>query len=323
MSMTGTERVLVFGDDMRIFLAVVRSLGRAGKDVHAAPFNWRSPALKSRYISVVHHLPRYSDGPTAWQEAVLELLRQGSFDLIVPCCDDRSILPFHIHRLDFSGYRIAIPNAKSMDVLFDKECTHEMCVELNIPAAPAARLQPNDSVQDLISRFGLPLVVKPRRSYWADRLDAGKVFIVESEAELQKVSRTIDEPWRYLVEGYFEGEGVGVSVLAENGAILQSFQHRRLREGWGGSSSYRISEPLDPRLYAACEKICAHTNYTGVCMFEFRRNAASATGSCSKPTRLLGLTAVAIVAGRRLPALPLRPPGSKPAARSDRVSRRY
>src|SRR4051812_22442339 len=216
MSIKNAERVLVFGDDMRIFLAVVRSLGRAGKQVHAAPFNWHSPALKSKYISAVHHLPRYSDGASAWREAVLDLLRHQSFDLIVPCCDDRSILPFHIHREDFSGYLVAIPNAMSMDLLFDKECTRELCVELGIPAAPGARLQPSDSAHDLIARFGLPLVIKPRRSYWADRLDAwGKVYIVESETELQKVLGTIQEPWRYLVEGYFEGQGVGVSVLAE------------------------------------------------------------------------------------------------------------
>lgn len=276
MSVKNAERVLVFGDDMRIFLAVVRSLGRAGKLVHAAPFNWNSPALKSKYISAVHHLPRYSDSPALWREAVLKLLQHQAFDLIVPCCDDRSILPFHMHRSDFANYRVAIPNELSLDLLFDKERTHEMCIELGIPAAPAARLQRHDNARDLISRFGIPLVIKPRRSYWADRLDAwGKVFIVESENELNKVLNTIEEHWRYLVEGYFQGEGVGVSVLAEDGVILQSFQHRRLREGWGGSSSYRISESLDAHLYIACEKICARTSFTGVCMFEFRRNAGN------------------------------------------------
>ncbi len=274
MTAKGNERVLVFGDDMRIFLAVVRSLGRSGKEVHAAPFNWNSPALKSRYISAIHRLPRYSDSPVAWREAVLALLGGHRFDLIVPCCDDRSILPFHIHREDFSGYRIAIPNATSMDLLFDKERTHEMCVDLDIAVTSGARLQPSDTAQDLILRYSLPLVIKPRRSYWEDRLDAwGKVFIVESELELEKVLSAVQEHWRYRVEAYFEGEGVGVSVLAENGIVLQSFQHRRLREGWGGSSSYRISEELDPRLLAACDKICAHTRFTGVCMFEFRRHA--------------------------------------------------
>src|SRR5207237_3842696 len=105
----GPERVLVFGDDMRIFLAVVRSLGRAGKEVHAAPFNWHSPALSSKYISKVHQVPRYSDDPAGWRASVLDLLQTYSFDLVVPCCD-RAILPFDAHRQEFAGYRIAIPN---------------------------------------------------------------------------------------------------------------------------------------------------------------------------------------------------------------------
>ena len=63
MQIPSPGRVLVFGDDMRIFLAVVRSLGRSGKEVHAVPFNWHAPALKSRYIAAIHQVPRYSDDP--------------------------------------------------------------------------------------------------------------------------------------------------------------------------------------------------------------------------------------------------------------------
>src|SRR5207302_10567093 len=94
------ERVLVFGDDMRIFLAVVRSLGRAGKEVHAAPLNWHSPALKSKYISAVHHFPCYADDPAAWRASVLSVLRAFSFQLIVPCTDP-TILAFDAHREEF------------------------------------------------------------------------------------------------------------------------------------------------------------------------------------------------------------------------------
>ncbi|HET7680851.1 MAG TPA: ATP-grasp domain-containing protein [Xanthobacteraceae bacterium] len=265
------ERVLVFGDDMRIFLAVVRSLGRAGKEVHAAPFNWHSPALQSKYVSAVHYLPRYSDDPSGWRESVMSLAKKYDFDLIMPCCDDRAILPFDIHRDDFAEYRVAIPDRTSMDLLFDKQCTRELCVELDIPAAPGKQLAADDDASHLVARFGLPLVLKPRRSFWADRLDGwGKVFIVETEAHLRKLLLEIQDRPRYLVEGYFEGVGVGVSVLSDRGNILHAFQHRRLREGWGGSSSYRVSEPVNPALREACEKICRHTGLTGVCMFEFR-----------------------------------------------------
>lgn len=270
------EKVLVFGDDMRIFLAVVRSLGRAGKEVHAAPFNWRAAALKSKYIAAVHYLPRYSDEPAAWVNAVLATLRAHSFDLIIACCDDRTILPFHLHRKEFAAFPIAIPNSEAVDLLFDKERTRDLCARLAVPVAAGARLDPHDSADELARRFGLPLVLKPRRSYWIDKLDAwGKVWIVDTAAELAALLRTVEEPSRYLVESFFEGSGVGVSVLASEGNVLQAFQHRRLREGRGGCSSYRISEPVDDELRLACEKICGFTKLTGVCMFEFRYNRST------------------------------------------------
>src|SRR5207244_10485778 len=113
----------------------------------------------------------------------------------------------------------------------------------------------------------------PGRPFSLDRPgSAGKVWFVETEPELRRVLTVIPEPSRYLVEAYFEGSGVGVSVLVRDGEILHAFQHRRLREGRGGSSSYRVSEPVNQALYCACEKICDRTDLTGVCMFEFRYN---------------------------------------------------
>ena len=38
-------KALVMGDATRGFLATVRSLGRKGIEVHAAPFDFRAPAL--------------------------------------------------------------------------------------------------------------------------------------------------------------------------------------------------------------------------------------------------------------------------------------
>lgn len=268
------ERVLVVGDDMRIFLAVVRSLGRAGKEVQAAPFDWRAPALTSKYIAKVHRLPRYSDDPQGWLAALLKLLDEEAIDLVVPCCD-RAILPLDAHREALFSYRIAIPNARAMDLLFDKQRTKALAQSLGIPVSAGAQLGRDDSAPSLAARFGLPLVVKPRRSYWLDRLESwGKVHIAEDVAALAGVLASLDDPPRYLAEAFFErGVGVGLSVLADEGAILQAFQHRRMREGWGGSSSYRISEALQPDLLDACRKLCAATRLTGVCMFEFRRNA--------------------------------------------------
>lgn len=275
LEMQATERrrkVLVFGEDMRIFLAVVRSLGRAGNEVHAAP-TARSPALHSRYISATHWLPRYLDNPAHWVRAVKTLLEREQFDAVLPNCDDSTLLPFHLHREEFAGFNIALPNENSMHVLFDKAATRALCEDLGIPVAPGRVLAPDDSPDDLIASFGLPVVIKPRRSVSSDHIgEFEKVGILESRDQLEQALRAIREHERYLVEGYFPGTGGGVSVLASSGEVLESFQHRRLREATGGVSSYRISEAVAAPILEACKKICRSTLFTGVCMFEFRRN---------------------------------------------------
>ena len=102
----------------------------------------------------------------------------------------------------------------------------------------------------------------------------GQVAVVQTSAELAARLEGIRDRPGYIVEQYLQGVGVGVSVLANEGRIIQAFQHRRLREGRSGSSS-RVSELLDHDLLKACQSICRHTNLTGICMFEFRYNPAT------------------------------------------------
>lgn len=273
MSADKQSRVLVMGDDMRVFLAAVRSLGRSGHEVHAAPREAASPALTSRYVSKVHELPRYSDNPEAWISTLLSVLRENRIDLIVPCCDS-AILPLHAHRDRLAEFCAAIPNERVMLDLFDKQRTRAIAQALGISVAPGAALQADNSAEDLVATFGLPLVIKPRQSYRIDALDSwGKVWILDTVEEVRHRLREVDDRALYLVEGFFEGGvGVGVSVLASEGRILRAFQHRRLREGLGSSSSYRISEPVDEQLLRACQSVCSEVQLTGVCMFEFRRH---------------------------------------------------
>src|SRR5262249_9095634 len=74
-----------------------------------------------------------------------------------------------------------------------------------------------------------------------------------------------------VLEQFFSGQGVGLSLLASHGRVLQMFQHHRVRE-IAGASFYRYSAPVTPNLASACERIVAALEYTGVAMFEFKQN---------------------------------------------------
>ncbi|WP_167737510.1 arsenate reductase/protein-tyrosine-phosphatase family protein [Sphingomonas parva] len=268
-------RALVIGDDTRSFLAVVRSLGRAGWEVDAAPFDFSSAALRSHYLRRIHRLPPHSLSAERWVERLRALIETEHYDLILPC-DDRGLIPLQGHAGELGDVPLALPNDEAMAVFFDKDETRRLAAALDIPVAPGRLLARDDKAADLAAMFGLPLALKPRASYTLGQAGAkASVRIVRSAEALAQALAGIRERGHWLVEGFFRGEGVGLSVLADRGEIRLAFQHRRLHEAseTGGSSS-RIGEAVDPRLLQAVGAMARATRLHGVAMFEFRRAGA-------------------------------------------------
>jgi len=269
-------KVLVLGDDTRSFLATVRSLARSGIEVHAAPFDFRSAALKSRYIAKVHWLPYYIHDGEEWCEAIRDLLQSERFELVIPC-DERTLLPLRLHSDEFSALsRLAIPDDLALEIFFDKHKTRELARSLGVPVPAGRLITETDTAAGLIAEAGLPMAVKPSQSYVAQRLySRHKVEIAETQDVLAKVLSHISHG-SYFFEAFFEGQGVGLSVLASRGRVLQGFEHHRVHEA-GGSSYYRVSAPQTPALADAVSKMVAAIDYTGIAMFEFRVNRKDAS----------------------------------------------
>lgn len=264
-------KALVLGDDTRSFLATVRSLGRRSVAVHAAPANFRSPAMRSRYIAAVHDLPPWMDDGVAWLRAMEALLHAERFDLVIPC-NETTLLPLQRHRTQLEPLaRLAIPDDHAIAVLFDKHATRELARQVGVPVAAGRLIRPDDTAASVLAEFGAPVMVKPRHSYALETLGSrGKAQVVWAADALAKMLRGVD-PEETLLEQFFPGQGMGVSLLASKGHVLQAFEHHRVRER-AGASFYRISAPLTPELARACEAIVAAVPYTGVAMFEFKRN---------------------------------------------------
>ncbi len=298
------ERVLLLGDDLRAFLAIARSLGRRGVEVHAAPSDFSSPALKSRYIAAAHRLPPYSLDPMAWEAALARLIADFGFRKVVPTSDSGLFMLRH-HARALGRERIGIANETALDIFSDKANTRALADRHGVKVALGRLLGRDESSKDLAGALGLPLVLKPRASYvLGDIATKRSARVVRDPAELDRQLRS--GAWDGCVaESFFPGVGVGLSVLAREGRILLAYQHRRLQESSEtGASTRRMSEPADPALLAAAEPLAAAARLDGVAMFEFRVDRRSGRHVLLEVNpRFWGSLPLAVAAGADFPAL--------------------
>jgi predicted ATP-grasp superfamily ATP-dependent carboligase len=297
-----SERTLLLGDDIGVFLAVARSLGRRGHEVHLVPAELDAPALSSRYIAALHTLPAYHLGPAAWLEGLQRLVREQQFDLIVPC-SDAGLHLLHEHRDALGPERLLLPNEAAFEAFTDKGKTRALAGRLGIRVAKGQTA--GTDAEPLADELGLPLVLKPPASYRpGDPETKQRAEVVRSLAALRESLASGRQSW--LAESYAPGEGVGVSVLARGGEILLAVQHRRLQtlsETGGGSD--RVTEAIDPRLLADVGALARAVSLTGPAMFEFRQDRRPGGGHVllEVNARFWGSLPLAVAAGADFPAL--------------------
>lgn len=271
-------KVLVIGEDTRSFLSVIRSLGRSNYDVDVVCFDRHSPSLKSRYIKHAYFFNYQSHCQQQWLDDLVSLVTENKYDLIVPC-DERSIFPLHSNKSLFPhSCRLAIPNQDVITHLFDKNTTKALAVTLDIPVATGKILAIKQiGYEGLVNEFGSNFVIKPTLSFIESNLSVRqKVAVITNDVQYQEYVKYIGDDDTYLVEKYFTGTGEGLSVLSFEGKIQDAFAHTRVNEPReGGGSSYRKAIDIDPSILEACAKLCSATQYTGVGMFEFKKNYAN------------------------------------------------
>ncbi|WP_444857622.1 carboxylate--amine ligase [Sphingosinicella sp.] len=298
------ERALVLGDDMGVFLAVARSLGRRGIEVHVAPADSDAPGLASRYVSAVHVLPPYHADPRAWLASLQALIAAHRYRLILPCNDSR-LLTLRHHAAELGREILAIPDEGVLATFTDKAATRALATRLAIATPRGRLLGPGEQTSRLIAELGVPLVLKPCRTYEiGDRQEKVMARILRTPAELGDALETARVgPW--LAEAFVPGEGVGVSVLAREGEVLLAWQHRRLRvAAETAGSTARVAERPDRRLLAAARAMARASDLTGIAMFEFRVDRRGGRSALLEVNpRFWGSLPLAVAAGADFPAL--------------------
>jgi hypothetical protein len=110
---------------------------------------------------------------------------------------------------------------------------------------------------------------------------------------------------RFVAQEAFDGVGVGFEALVQNGEVIYSFIHRRIREYpiKGGSSTARHSW-YHEGIYRTAHEIVAETGWTGFIMIEFRYNDETDDYTLIEINpRPWGSVQLAIDSGVRFPSL--------------------
>jgi len=126
------QRVLVLGRDIRAFLAVIRSLGRAGLEIHVVMCSADDLALQSDCVRQYHVIPEYEPDSTSWIDCIRRLFDELQFSLVIPTHDE-SAIPMQIYRDELASIgRTYCLEPRAFEIAFDKIKSSELAAELGV-----------------------------------------------------------------------------------------------------------------------------------------------------------------------------------------------
>ncbi|UCG86549.1 MAG: ATP-grasp domain-containing protein [Gemmatimonadota bacterium] len=300
--------VLVTDGEQRAALAVVRSLGRRGHEVHVC--STRSPSLAgaSRFARSDVLAPSPLEQAGAFVDKVAELAAAECVDVLIPITDP-SLMALLPAKERFGAAVIPFPPAETHQSLSNKQSVLKAASEIGIavPRQTVARTAADLPVdwEDL----NYPVALKPvasvveREGVWSK---VGITYADSTEALRLGLKRYAPESFPILIQERIVGDGVGIFLLEWGGELLAAFSHRRIREKppSGGVSVLRESYPADPQLVELSRELIRMFGWSGVCMVEYKVDHVSRTPYLMEVNaRFWGSLQLAVDAGVDFPTL--------------------
>lgn len=259
----------------RMSVALIRDLADAGVQVIACeqPGTYKPVGFASRAAWQCYELP---EGDVA--DGLLALCR----DVTSRCGEKPALLPVGARTLAaVAGARevfdevagLCILDPGQLALLNDKAALAQLAQRLGIAVPQSFSPELGESVAHFAARAPLPCVVKPLCGE-AFGLSAAQRYVIArtpqalEEAYTRFFALTNSAP---VVQEYLPGAALGCSILAQDGRVVASIAHRRVREypvTGGPSSCCRVADET-PLLRAVCALV-RETGFSGIAMFEFK-----------------------------------------------------
>lgn len=303
-------RVLVLDGDMVPALTIARSLARRGARADIAGHTVRPLSSYSRHCARYWPCPDPLGDVDRYLDWLARHCADQRYDLVIPVTE-RTLVPLSRQRAVLADVPLAMPAADSLELVLDKSQTMALAERLGVSVPQGVRVESLARLEEVAPDLKFPVVLKPERSIGSgvDGVSQLQVSYAFDHVELRAGCTHALRFGAVLLQEYFAGEGVGVELIADRGAIVYSFQHRRLHEVplTGGGSSLRVSEPVNATLREASRKLVAALDWHGVAMVEFKFDPATGEYRLMEINgRFWGSLPLAVAAGADFPGMLLQ-----------------
>jgi predicted ATP-grasp superfamily ATP-dependent carboligase len=300
--------VLVLDANQRSALAVTRSLGKHGVQVHTGEAASTALAAHSRFSRHFTEYPSPTRESEHFIQTLVEYVQEQQVSMLLPMTELTTLLLLE-QRQAFAGVHIPFPDMQTVDMLADKCTLMRLAGTLNIPVPQTWYADSQAKLPLALEKLPYPLVLKPGKSW---QLQQGQwrragVRIAATTLEAREIlaSDPAFQAHPFLLQEHVEGYGAGVFALYDNGKPLTFFAHRRRREKppEGGVSVLSESVAVDPVPGSYARMLLDEAGWHGIAMVEFRVASDGTPYLMEINTRFWGSLQLAIDAGVEFPWL--------------------
>jgi thioredoxin reductase/predicted ATP-grasp superfamily ATP-dependent carboligase len=299
---------LVLDARTRPALVTLRELGRAGLSVGALDSEPRAPGLVSRWATEAAVVPDFALDPDAYLDAVIERCRQWRPRVLVPS-HDGSVEALRHGRPELERVvGLALAPEEPLAVAIDKTRTLALATDLGMRIPRGVLVGPTENAAEAVDHVGLPVVIKPVRS-WAQDGRAGRrltsVLATSRPEAIAAVAAVTETGVAALLQEWLPGDREALSFMLVDGRIRARFAQRtdRTSPPLGGNSVARQSIPLPADIAPQAERLVLELGLEGYSEVEFRRDAAGRAALMEINPRLSASVEIAVRAGVSFPRM--------------------
>jgi len=254
-------------------IAVIRSLGRAGYQVHACDADANALGLRSNFATSKVACPPYGDPVfISW---LRRYIQRASISLIIP---SEGFLQAIAQEFDsFSALMPLSPDASIVYRGFSKidtiahleSISGQSDISRHLP--PTLVIRRGDPLPTLqaLRELGAPLYLKSDIKYSLGRGDALLKRVAAPEEAQSEIACQLERYEAILVQGFVPGRKAAAAFCLKNGEVLASSGVLGLRTNphTGGMMSLRVSSRLEP-LHTSALAWLQRLKWEGVAMVE-------------------------------------------------------